>query len=416
MSHVIVPSRSREEDGEGFIELTPRQRTSSSRLFKKHILNKGTLIYPGVSGGKIEVDDEFVSALKKNFDAGVCDIVQVPLADSNNRHSEDPDRNIGEVVGIEESDGKVYAIIDARDSTRADKLGSTLLGASAFLSTNYKDTTTGEPVGPALLHVCVTNRPYVTGLEEYEEIVAASADTSNEVVVLTPEAVEESTSTQRKEEPRVATLNELLTELKLSHQVDVPAMQAKLEKVEAELSSAPEADSIVALTEQVAELTSSNEALVAEVEVLKPSSELLVKLSSALTESGVVELSEGQTLEADAILSKIADVVEENIALSATVKEAEEALALSEVEALVTEGRILPAQRDAMLELRLSNKEMFDRLVPEQPLVSLSAEEGQGVQDSDLDSQETDIAQEIARLTADGGPVQAAGFNTTEGK
>src|ERR1044072_4503734 len=173
---VIVPS-----DGDGYVELA---RTKQGRLFRKHILNKGPLLHP-TTGATISIDDKFVSTLTKNFNDGVCDIVQVPLANDKNEHSEDPMRNIGEVIGIEAKDDKVYAVIDARDAPAADKLGKTLLGASAMLHLDYTNTKTGQKVGPTLLHTCVTNRPYVTGLEDYKEIVAATSDTSQRAVLLT---------------------------------------------------------------------------------------------------------------------------------------------------------------------------------------------------------------------------------------
>jgi hypothetical protein len=77
--------------GDDWVELA---RVKGGRLFEKHILNKGTLRHP-VTGTKIEIDDNFISTMKKNFFNNVADIVQVPLADDKNQHSEDPDRNVG---------------------------------------------------------------------------------------------------------------------------------------------------------------------------------------------------------------------------------------------------------------------------------------------------------------------------------
>src|SRR5579859_4940060 len=89
--------------GDEWVELA---RVKGGTLFEKHILNKGTLRHPA-TGAKIEIDDNFINKLKQNFVNNVCDIVQVPLANDKNEHSEDPDRNIGEVVDIRERNGKV---------------------------------------------------------------------------------------------------------------------------------------------------------------------------------------------------------------------------------------------------------------------------------------------------------------------
>lgn len=70
--------------------------------------------------------------------------------------------------------------------------------------------------------------------------------------------------------------------------------------------------------------------------------------------------------------------------------------ATTEVDALVHSGRILPAQRDAMLELSMSNREMFDRLVPENPIVSLS-EDGVTTHDA---PESNNLDAEVERLSA----------------
>lgn len=355
---VIIPSRT--EDG-SFVEMS---RTKRGRLFRKHILNMGNLIHPATKQ-TLKVDEDFVTKLKNNFDNNVCDIVQVPLAGPSNEHTEDPTRNIGEVVGIEETDGKIYAVIDARDADAADKLGKTLLGASAMMHLDYTDTKSGEKVGPTLLHVCVTNRPYITELEDYEELIAASADNVGEVVVLS------------QEEYRMPTQEELIAELKTTYGVDVAA-----------------------LTAQVETLSVQNEGLVAELAEAKPAVELSAKLSSALVESDFVKLSAGEELTGDSIVGSIVALGEENITLSAKLETYIKSDAEHTVDALVAEGRIIPAQRDAMIELRLSNEEMFDKLVPEAAVVELSAESGTSVTDEDSRKQEEDIDAEVARLSA----------------
>ena len=129
-----------------------------------------------------------MTSSRRNFDAGVCDIVQVPLANDKNEHSEDPLKNAGEVIGVEREGSKVYDLIDIRDPEIAQRIADKrILGASAFLSLDYTDTSSGQKAGPALLHHCLTNRPYVTGLDDYEEVIAASAAGAGEVLVLAQE-------------------------------------------------------------------------------------------------------------------------------------------------------------------------------------------------------------------------------------
>lgn len=345
---VIVPS-----DGEGYIDLA---RTKTGRLFRKHLLSKGDLRHPK-TGEIIKVDDSFVKTLKANFDAGVCDIVQVPLADKNNEHSEDPERNVGEVVDLQVTGDRVYAVIDVRDAKHAEKFGKTYLGASAMMHLDYEDKKTGNKVGPTLLHSCVTNRPYVTGLESYEEIVAATDKSDGAAVLLTTAVaekptVEVETLTEEKHmapEPTIdvtpaaePTLEELLTALKTKHQIDVSALQAK----------AAEGDQAATLSR---------------------------KLVDALTESGVVKLTatdDKNNVSTETVVSAVAELATDNVTLTNRVNKLETADAEHAVDNLIAAGRIMPKQRKGFVELKLSNPTMFDDLVPAEPIVKMSNESG----------------------------------------
>lgn len=357
---VIVPSR-----GETYVELAHTKK--QGRLFRKHILNKGTLIYPKAPGGKVEIDDKFVDTLINNFKAGVS-MVQVPLADKDNKHTEDPNSNIGEVVDLKDENGKVYAIIDARDNSAADKLGKTLLGASAMMSLNYFDTSTGKHVGPTLLHSCVTNRPYVTGLEDYEEIVAATADSEGKAVMLTEE--DPTPDVQEKK----MTKEELLAELKTAHGIDVEALSAK----------AGEGDA---------------------------AKETVAQLSAALEGAGVVKLANGEELTPADVAGAVAELAKGHIELSSQIQVLTTDKAAAEVDALVKEGKILPASREAMLELRLSNADLFAKVVPAEAIIKLTTEVGAPADDNDgalLTLSGTTVDDEVARL--------AAAYNVGSGK
>jgi len=350
----IVPPMKGED---GFVELS---RTKQGRVFEKQILNYGDLIYPGVKGGKVHIDDTFADTLITNFNKKVCDIVQVPKAGPNNEHTEDPDRNIGEVIGLSKRNGKIYAKIDARSEEDADKLGKTLLGASAMLHLNYKDTSTGKTVGPTLLHVAVTNRPYVTGLEDYEEILAASADGTGEAVFLTAQPDNPS------KEKKMSTLDELLAELKADHNIDVPSLQAR----------AAEADKALALSN---------------------------KIQEELVNGGVLKLSAGEQASQDEVLGAIVEAGTKLVELSNRVEtmeaDSKKSAAEARVDSLIRTGHILPAKREANVALLLSNAEAFDALLPEKPLVKLSnalTTEELGTEESNSESTAED---EIARLT-----------------
>ena len=367
---VIIPSKDSaayDELGEAKVELS---RRSTGRLFRKHILTKGDLIHPA-TGKRIKIDDDFVNKLKRNFDEKICPIVQVPVANDNNAHVEDPDRNVGEVIDVEVKGDKVYAVIDARRN--ADKFKDrTYIGASAMLSLDYTDTNTGTKVGPTLCHVAVTNRPYITNLEDYEEIVKASADNSEEAVLLTEPAEEVDPGSVKEpelKEQTKMTKEELIAALKAEHGIDVDALQAEAAKP-------------------------------AEVD---PTAELSNKLVAALTDAGVVKLSSDNSTEnVEQVVGAVVELAKDNVELSNRLetleKKSAESEATYEVEAKVRDGFIDPAKKDAMVKLYLSNRDLYTDLLPAEPKVELSAERGTSTEANE-NKVELDVDAEIARLS-----------------
>jgi Mu-like prophage I protein len=333
-----------------------RSRRVQGTLYEKHILNKGVLLHPK-TGQKIRIDDAFVATMQDNFAKGYCDIVQVPLANDHNEHVENPGANLGEVVGIQSRGDKVYALIDARED--AAKFGKTYLGASAFLSTNYTDSKTNTKVGPTLLHVAVTNRPYVTGLDDYKEVLAASADSPGEVVVLTAEP----------EDPVPLTREELLAALKNEHGIDVEALQASA------AATIPAAD-VDALAASVAE---------------------------ALQASGAIQLtgSPDQVTLPD-VTAAVVELAQDNRGLRSEVDALKLSAAETEVDGYIGTGRLLPKTRDVAVQMALSNRDGLDAiLAPEdRPYVQLAVQKGITGPDGEQ-RQEEDIDAEVARLSAE---------------
>ena len=331
-----------------------RSRRVQGTLYEKHILNKGTLLHPK-TGQKIHIDDAFVAAMQSNFAKGYCDIVQVPLANDHNEHVENPGANLGEVVGIKERDGKVYALIDARQD--ADKFGKTYLGASAYLSTNYTDSATNAKVGPTLLHVAVTNRPYVTGLEDYKEVLAASADSTGEVVVLTA----------APEETVPMTREELLAALKNDHGIDVEALQAA--------AAAPPAPDLAPLTASV-------------IDALKAGGYV-----SLAADPGTVSLGD--------VTAAVVELAADNKGLRGEVDTLKRQAAETEVDGYIGTGRLLPKARTTAIEMALSRRGDLDAILApaDRPYVRLDHQVGLTGPDGEQ-RQEQDIDAEVMRLAA----------------
>lgn len=360
MEQVIVAS----PGSESYVELGAHPK-ARGRVFRKHILNLGDLHYKGKT---LKLDEDWYGQLKSNFDGGVS-MAQVPLADDQNKHTEDPLRNAGEVIGLERNGSKVYSLVDIRDPEVAQRIADgRIMGASAFLHLDYEDSRTGRRVGPALLHHCLTNRPHVLDLEPYEEVMAATADNERETIVLAS-----------PEELRM-TREELLAALKDEHGIDVEALQAQ--------------------ASQKADMSQLTAAL---TEALRPA-------------SGSVQLAgDSETVSLTDVIGAVAELAEKNVTLTGTVQGLQRQAAEREVADYIGSGRLLPKSRRKAVELVLSGDRegLEDFLAPaDQPYVRLNHVEGvappQGEQRHD-----EDIDAEIARLTSSG---HTSHFFTSDGQ
>lgn len=365
MPKAIIPSR--EEDW------TYLSRTQKGTLFRKHLLNMGQLRHP-VTGKAINIDDAFVDTMIRNFEDGVCDIVQVPLAGPKNEHTEDPSRNIGEVIGLNKEDGKVYALIDARDKEAAEKLGKTLLGVSAMLHQNYTDTRTGKQVGPTLLHACVTNRPYVTNLEDYEQVVAATnQDNDDETVVFTS-----GTSTSINNPTSADSKDSLKTKETDNSIDDANTIRASSNVETPEVIPMTREELIAALKDEHGiDVAALQEAVVAGEAAAQLSQTLADQLADALKDTDVLDLSNGVT--GDDLVGAVVELANTHTVLNDRVQNLEKKNAEVVVDSLVSEGYVLPAKRDTFVELKLSQPALFDALIPDVPVIKMTAETGSNV-------------------------------------
>jgi hypothetical protein len=340
----IIPAGS---GTEGYVELGSRGATGT--VFRKHILNLGPLHYKGKT---FNLDDEFYDTLSRNFESGVS-MVQAPVADGSNKHTEDPLRNGGEVIGIEREGNKVYNVIDVRDPKVVEGLrNKTIMGASAMLAMNYEDSRTGKKVGPALLHHCFTNRPHVLDLEPYQEIVAATGDSADmdfdsPIVLATEEDVPELTK------------DELLAKLKDEHGIDVAALtQAAEAKVD------------------------------------------LSAITDALKDSGVVTLAGEQQLTQSDVVGAIVELNASNQRLAGDVAKLTKKDAERTVEEYISDGRLLPKAKVKAVEILLSAtpEDLDDFLAPEnEPYVKMASQQGTQGDGDEGGKHETDVAADVER-------------------
>lgn len=337
--------------------ITTTFKPHKGRLFSKQILKWGAFVSPKDSKKRITVDQEFADIMIRNFREGVGDIVQVPIVDDNNKHTEDPLRNTGEVVDLYSDPQGVWAVVDARKY--AEDFGNTLIGASAMFSENYVRTTDGSRTGPTLLHLGVTNRPYITNLTGFEEISLSNVDTNDDSMVLMSSMDETSTDGKKP-----MTKDELLAAL-LELGIDVPTLETQVADLQTSLSAAQ--TELSATQEQVVTLSATSED--------DDRDATIVALSAQFDEAE--KAAEALTLELADVKASADTLTVELSSTQTALTEAQELLAVAalesattEVDGLIKEGRVLPKQRDIMIRLARDERETFDSLLPETAIVS----------------------------------------------
>lgn len=146
----------------------PDTSQTGRRLFRVQVLPKAKVEHP--SAGDLDFTGDRLSALVERFKAGAYDIVPFVLADSENRHTDDPERFRGEVKGLELADNGLYATVETTDA------GAQVLADNPRLPVSVRivTPTTGRFKGQEVLaHVCGTLDPVVKGMRPWEAIEAS---------------------------------------------------------------------------------------------------------------------------------------------------------------------------------------------------------------------------------------------------
>lgn len=141
------------------------------KLFVKELVWEGTYIHPDDPEVKIDLTLGKLQKLVDNFHKKLIDIPFVPL-----KHTDDPEKNTGEIVDLFIADsptrpGKksLFAKLKILVDEVAEKIGKTIKGISIGVL-RVVSPETGEYLGDAVEHTALTNRPYLVGLADFEEV------------------------------------------------------------------------------------------------------------------------------------------------------------------------------------------------------------------------------------------------------
>lgn len=156
------------------------------RLYRKQVLKKGTILY---KGQRIKFDDAFLTDLASSFKNGAYDQVPFVLADTDNRHNEDPERFRGEITGFEVTKDGLDALVAVNKQGAKILEDNPKLGVSARIVQGLQKAD-GRTFKRAIRHVLGTMDPRVTGLRPWQAVDLSEED-DTEVVDLTAEIYEE---------------------------------------------------------------------------------------------------------------------------------------------------------------------------------------------------------------------------------
>jgi hypothetical protein len=150
-------------------------------LWQKQILPFGKIQLPG--GKVLDVDENYLQPVMAAFEAGAFDQISLQMADGDNKHTDDPERQRGEVSGLQMKGDGLYATIRTTDAGTSVVKNNPKLGVSVRLLDDYVDHT-GRHFKRALHHVLATLSPRVQGMKPWQLVKEFSDPAAAETVDL----------------------------------------------------------------------------------------------------------------------------------------------------------------------------------------------------------------------------------------
>lgn len=299
-----------------------------------------------------------ISKIVANFQAGLRDDVPVPLG-----HDLDAIQNTGHVVALEQDGDRLFGLIQVKDKDIAEDLDEELLtGGSAMINLNYVDAESGQEHGPTLIHWAITNAPHIKGLAPYEA-VALGEDAEGATFIALDE-------TNRDKGGSMDPIKEALQKLSEASDED---LRKALEELRPDMFKDDEE-------------SSEEDIEKAKTEAAKEAEE---KILTALSEKGITldlgENEEGKETKAKVDVTKSPEYVALAEEVTGMRQERAEEKAAALIDGAIEAGKLIPAQKDALMNIALGEKDATTglrkggagvdavaALIPEKPLVDLT--------------------------------------------
>lgn len=139
-------------------------------LWRKQILPRGSIDY---KGRRIDFTGDYLAGLAKAFTDGAYDTVPLVFADEKNRHTMDPTRATGEVVGMEPTGDGLDVIVRADDKAATVLRTNPKVGISARIIESLQRAD-GRSWPAAIQHALITFDPRITGMRPWQAVSLSS--------------------------------------------------------------------------------------------------------------------------------------------------------------------------------------------------------------------------------------------------
>lgn len=373
-------------------------KLSGINLYRKNILKFGKWIHPENKDIEFEITPDVVQQIANNFNAGVPNEAPVTLT-----HTDDPKMKVGNVKTFIPTDKGLDCILSVEDDIMNENIGSgeKAPGVSCWLDLSYKDKQNNEDVGAVVKHVALVNHPYIEGLGKFEAVSLSEGDAEEDKFV--PLILSDMKGEKKKFSEGLSmpvSKNDAIKVLKEEHEIDVTKLTEDLKTLNEKIEKGE---------------------LVAKADVTSLSEELLKKIAEALeldekvkpqdavqslfdkfheTINKKVDNKDDKVAAAEAAAAKA--IAKEKTELNEKITGLQDKITEMEgekqVSSLLSDNKILPAEKDVFLTAFKENKELFDKMVEsrDKPLIELVEK---GLKDTDDATEKEKDDAEVTRHT-----------------
>lgn len=298
----------------GDVELA--ENDGKFKRFWKMIAKYGDYVDPRGGDEPMRINKEKAEKFVENFKSGVRGYIPTPLGHPKT-DAELAEKNKGELVDAEARDDGLYGLLEIRDTDTAEKIeNKTIPDVSIAFDDDYQDKRTGKWVGPTLKHVGLVVNPYLKGMTQFEP---ALSDTAGAAVLFSDSVDANGDSNNKKEE---ITMGKVTNDREFDVEVTYTENdeEKKVTVAAGGELEVPE-DQVEAVTKQIADAVAP-------------------------------DLDDDEELtDAEKKKKELADIDAQVAAKKQELSEMHAKTAEAQFETLLSEGKVVPAQKEAFIAL-----------------------------------------------------------------